>query len=119
MAWDVLILLITACSPFLIVGHNGKVLVDRLEKEKYFKFEQVSSNAIDSVVIATYKQTSPMQCRHRCNLNISCVDVVVKSGGPCMLLGNGNKRHDTDDLDGMKIIKKMKAPLPGKTSYLS
>ena len=82
------------------------------EKSKYFKISQIEQDGFSwAVVIATYEQTSSLQCVHKCNLNKRCVEVFITTKNVCLLLnGTGNKSLG----DSGAIQKISKIPLPGR-----
>ena len=57
----------------------------------YFGVEPASKLLQGKGVIATYKQTSRLQCRHRCNRNTECKEVVIIHGNKCLLLSDDGK----------------------------
>ena len=93
---------------YLETHENG----DDLNAQKYFKLELVSSDLVHKFTIATYKQTSAIQCRHRCNRKKGCIDVFIAPGNMCLLLG-GSGGYNITAPDGGFKISKIKMLKPG------
>ena len=94
--------------------------VDDLEGQKYFvaepaatKLNKTKIESNEMVVIATFNQTSRLQCRHRCNRKKECSDVIIKPDNICVLLGKGDG-ESIEITDGMETMSKIQFLQPGK-----
>ena len=107
LAWTTLFLVVSLSSVSMDADIIREVLSDSEETVNYFQVEPMTSKVKGRVVIATHKQTSPMQCRHRCNRDSHCIDAVMKPDNVCMLLRNGSGEHTIHATAGMRIISKV------------
>ena len=112
LAWIALIVAVLLSSAVLDLGEVADI-PDDLEKQKYFVLEPATQEVKGKVVLATYKQISLIQCRHRCNRNIECMDVVIERENLCMLLGQGEGNELTLTAT-METVFKIKMLVPGK-----
>ena len=113
----------TACLSYLsLFALGGSALGSQNEREdhdvtlnvdSYFQVSTFTASQENAtVVIATHKQTSRMQCVHRCNRDNKCVDVVMTTKGECHLL-NGNEKK-VNGVGSNMVEKISRIILPGK-----
>ena len=107
LAWTTLFLVFILDSVSTDADIIREFLSDPEETINYFQDEPITSEVKGRVVIATHKQTSPMQCQHRCNRDSHCIDAVMKPDNVCMLLRNGSGEHTIHATAGMRIISKV------------
>ena len=124
LKWFSLLVVIFLGSVVLDIEANFEP-VDDLEGQKYFvaepaaiKLNETKIESNETVVIATYNQASRLQCRHRCNRNKGCSEVIVKPDNICVLLGEGDGESlvitDGERIDVMETISKIEFLRPGK-----
>ena len=115
-------LLVAVLLGNVVLDLSGNVeRPDELAKQKYHVIEKARERLNGRVVIETYKHTSRLQCRHRCNRNKGCYDVTVNSDDVCVLLGEDEGGYIVTT-GGMETISKVKFPgklyiLFGVTAY--
>ena len=110
--WIVIIVIVLLSNAVLDL-RELQDLPDDLEKQKYFQLAPATQQSVGKVVIATYKQTSRIQCRHRCNRNDACTDAVIELGNECLLLGQGEETGHVLSAE-TETISKIKVLMAGK-----
>ena len=90
----VLVTLLLVDYFWVVLGKEGN----------YFGLEPASKSLQEKGVIATYKQTSRLQCRHRCNRNKECKEVIIQHGNKCLLLSYDGKGDVSTALPGTEAI---------------
>ena len=90
----VLVTLLLVDYFWVVLGKEGN----------YFGLEPASKSLQEKGVIATYKQSSRLQCRHRCNRNKECKEVIIQHGNKCLLLSYDGKGDVATALAGTETI---------------
>ena len=109
---SIILILSVGLNFVMLVVANGDANTEEdhnnyFEKHKYFKFEPAPNKLFGKIVIATHKNTSGLQCQHRCNRRRDCTDVAMGRENVCLLLGGGSKNENVATV-GMRTIRKIK-----------